>query len=245
VGAPTRCLQVDGCASLCAGRLAHLVACKTALPAASFVLLVHGHIAEAADVVAQCGEESAFVELRVCGALRGGKGGFGANLRGANASKKTTNFGACRDLSGRRLRDLEREREAAAPPGGVAGPPRSPPVASEGECGEAREPQREGEAGGDVVDIGALNETIDVCSHVVEDAVAEGLRAARALRSRRAKGKNKRGQKRSHTATLSRPGSEAVQLDADGAAARADGRDSAREEDIHAATVPPVRLVEP
>eukprot|EP01134_Creolimax_fragrantissima_P001293 CFRG1293T1 len=43
------------------------------------------------------------------GALRGGKGGFGSMLRsmGAKAAQKeTTNFEACRDLNGRRLRNV-------------------------------------------------------------------------------------------------------------------------------------------
>lgn len=46
------------------------------------------------------------VKLRVLG----GKGGFGALLRSKKATVKTTNFGACRDLNGRRLRHVEQER---------------------------------------------------------------------------------------------------------------------------------------
>ncbi|PSN37708.1 Protein SDE2 [Blattella germanica] len=49
--------------------------------------------------------------------LLGGKGGFGSMLRAIGAQiEKTTNREACRDLSGRRLRDIneeKREREAA------------------------------------------------------------------------------------------------------------------------------------
>ncbi|CAG9793133.1 unnamed protein product [Diatraea saccharalis] len=66
--------------------------------------------------------------IRVCPRLKGGKGGFGSMLRAIGAQiEKTTNREACRDLSGRRLRDIneekrlrkwlegqeEREREAA------------------------------------------------------------------------------------------------------------------------------------
>jgi len=50
------------------------------------------------------------VHLRVCG----GKGGFGSLLRGSQpgaAKITTTNFGACRDLNGRRIRHVEQERE--------------------------------------------------------------------------------------------------------------------------------------
>ena len=49
------------------------------------------------------------VRVRVSGGLRGGKGGFGAQLKAlgkAGAAKKTRNFGACRDLNGRRLRHV-------------------------------------------------------------------------------------------------------------------------------------------
>jgi len=41
--------------------------------------------------------------LHLTGALLGGKGGFGANLRGSAKGTKTTNFSACRDLNGQRL----------------------------------------------------------------------------------------------------------------------------------------------
>lgn len=46
--------------------------------------------------------------------LLGGKGGFGSLLRGATTkvgAKKTTNFSASRDLSGRRMRHVEAERQ--------------------------------------------------------------------------------------------------------------------------------------
>lgn len=46
--------------------------------------------------------------------LCGGKGGFGSLLRGAATKagqKKTSNFDACRDMSGRRLRHVNAERK--------------------------------------------------------------------------------------------------------------------------------------
>lgn len=47
-------------------------------------------------------------------ALRGGKGGFGALLRGQGRDGKvTTNFDACRDLSGRRVRHANAEKKLA------------------------------------------------------------------------------------------------------------------------------------
>ncbi|KAJ3071228.1 hypothetical protein HDU98_005641 [Podochytrium sp. JEL0797] len=48
--------------------------------------------------------------------LRGGKGGFGSMLRaqgGKMASQKTTNFEACRDLSGRRLKTVNDAKKIA------------------------------------------------------------------------------------------------------------------------------------
>lgn len=46
--------------------------------------------------------------LRLCG----GKGGFGALLRGQGRDGKITdNFDACRDLSGRRIRHVEAEKK--------------------------------------------------------------------------------------------------------------------------------------
>ncbi|KAK1320621.1 hypothetical protein QJS10_CPA03g00170 [Acorus calamus] len=45
--------------------------------------------------------------------LRGGKGGFGSLLRGAGTKagqKKTSNFDACRDMSGRRIRHVNAEK---------------------------------------------------------------------------------------------------------------------------------------
>ncbi|CAN0389712.1 unnamed protein product, partial [Scytosiphon promiscuus] len=51
--------------------------------------------------------------LRVwTGGLKGGKGGFGAMLRAMAkqaGAKPTTDFGACRDLQGRRLRHVNDE----------------------------------------------------------------------------------------------------------------------------------------
>jgi len=50
------------------------------------------------------------LQFLIKGGCSGGKGGFGSLLRSAKSVKKTTNFGSCRDLNGRRLRDVENER---------------------------------------------------------------------------------------------------------------------------------------
>ncbi|XP_064092646.1 splicing regulator SDE2-like [Macrobrachium nipponense] len=71
------------------------------------------------DVVLQCNsqiltsESSVASNATVVATLRlpGGKGGFGSMLRAIGAQiEKTTNREACRDLSGRRLRDINEEK---------------------------------------------------------------------------------------------------------------------------------------
>ena len=55
-------------------------------------------------------------EAALVGGLAGGKGGFGAMLRALakqNTGHKTTDFGACRDLNGRRLRHVNNELKLA------------------------------------------------------------------------------------------------------------------------------------
>lgn len=50
-----------------------------------------------------------YISVRVISSLRGGKGGFGSLLKSQSrqaGAKATTNFGACRDLQGRRLRHV-------------------------------------------------------------------------------------------------------------------------------------------
>jgi Silencing defective 2 N-terminal ubiquitin domain len=50
-------------------------------------------------------------EIQIMLKLLGGKGGFGSLLRAIGAQiEKTTNREACRDLSGRRLRDINEEK---------------------------------------------------------------------------------------------------------------------------------------
>ena len=45
--------------------------------------------------------------------VAGGKGGFGSLLRASRSGATTTNFDACRDLSGRRIRHVNAERKLA------------------------------------------------------------------------------------------------------------------------------------
>ncbi|KAG8213154.1 telomere stability and silencing-domain-containing protein [Butyriboletus roseoflavus] len=56
------------------------------------------------------GDASDLVTLRIVPRLRGGKGGFGSQLRAAGgrmSSQKTSNNDSCRDLSGRRLSTIK------------------------------------------------------------------------------------------------------------------------------------------
>ena len=55
-----------------------------------------------------------FVSLRLTPRLRGGKGGFGSQLRAAGgrmSSQKTSNNDSCRDLSGRRLSTVKEAKK--------------------------------------------------------------------------------------------------------------------------------------
>lgn len=92
-------------------------------PSQDLYVIVNGKIANS-----ETNLENTNHVIRVCTKIVGGKGGFGSMLRAIGAQiEKTTNREACRDLSGRRLRDIneekrlrkwlegqeEREREAA------------------------------------------------------------------------------------------------------------------------------------
>jgi len=51
------------------------------------------------------------IHLGFAAGLLGGKGGFGSLLRSLAKNTKTTNFGSCRDLKGRRIRHVNQEEE--------------------------------------------------------------------------------------------------------------------------------------
>ncbi|CAL4962063.1 unnamed protein product [Urochloa decumbens] len=107
----TRCLRfatptVSGAALLDA------VASLSSVPAAALRLVTGRLDVSPSSVLASAADgqfPSAYALLR----LRGGKGGFGSLLRGAASKagqKKTSNFDACRDINGRRLRHVNAER---------------------------------------------------------------------------------------------------------------------------------------
>jgi len=74
------------------------LSCQTGWPAARLQLLEP--------------PQSPFCSVRIISSIRGGKGGFGTLLKGQSkqaGAKRTTDFGACRDLQGRRLRHVNDE----------------------------------------------------------------------------------------------------------------------------------------
>ncbi|KAM9017004.1 splicing regulator SDE2 [Ara ararauna] len=78
------------------------------IPEESLYVKCNGRLASNEDVLQNGAVYS--LEPRLCG----GKGGFGSMLRALGAQiEKTTNREACRDLSGRRLRDVNHEKAMA------------------------------------------------------------------------------------------------------------------------------------
>ncbi|KAK7127016.1 hypothetical protein R3I94_018258 [Phoxinus phoxinus] len=87
--------------------ISHL-AVKEGVCCTDFYVKSNGRVSDSEDPL-QSG-----VVYRLEPRLRGGKGGFGSMLRALGAQiEKTTNREACRDLSGRRLRDVNHEKEMA------------------------------------------------------------------------------------------------------------------------------------
>ena len=59
-------------------------------------------------------QDNGLISLRLVPRLRGGKGGFGSQLRAAGgrmSSQKTSNNDSCRDLSGRRLSTIKEAKK--------------------------------------------------------------------------------------------------------------------------------------
>jgi len=106
--------------------------------------------------------------------LRGGKGGFGSLLRASGRVSKVTDQGACRDLSGRRVKAVEQERERAA--WLAAAPARAEAEAAAKKAAEERRKRereavaREAEAS---VDTEALKEAQERAARETAAAVAE------------------------------------------------------------------------
>ncbi|KAI9066082.1 hypothetical protein FKP32DRAFT_1589961 [Trametes sanguinea] len=68
------------------------------------------------SLLGDASQEHNLVSLRLVPRLRGGKGGFGSQLRAAGgrmSSQKTSNNDSCRDLSGRRLSTIKEAKKLA------------------------------------------------------------------------------------------------------------------------------------
>lgn len=108
----TVCLPHDGYL-LCGADLKVKLAGVSHVPA-HCQRLVSGTIDIHDDTVLIAAEHGTFPSCTLLLRLLGGKGGFGSLLRGATSKagqKKTSNFDACRDMSGRRLRHVNAEKQ--------------------------------------------------------------------------------------------------------------------------------------
>ncbi|ELR18766.1 uncharacterized protein ACA1_040820 [Acanthamoeba castellanii str. Neff] len=118
--------------------------------------------------------------LRVGLRVVGGKGGFGSLLRGGNTKvgqKKTTNFDACRDLNGRRLRHVNNEKRLAE----WYAQEKERELARIGER-HSRVAQKQAVTPFDEV---AYNQTLESIEEEVASSLQVGLQEARAAREHR------------------------------------------------------------
>ena len=86
---------------------------KEGIPADFITLTCNGRILGDGMTIEPTGLAVIVIRAVMARGLMGGKGGFGAMLRALAkqaGTKKTTDFGACRDLSGRRLRHVNDEK---------------------------------------------------------------------------------------------------------------------------------------
>ncbi|KAK6918225.1 Sde2, N-terminal ubiquitin domain [Dillenia turbinata] len=88
---------------------------ETLIPSHDQLLISQGHKITSQTLISTSHESpNLFPTVSLLLRLRGGKGGFGSLLRGAATKagqKKTNNFDACRDMSGRRLRHVNAEKK--------------------------------------------------------------------------------------------------------------------------------------
>ncbi|CEP12741.1 hypothetical protein [Parasitella parasitica] len=98
------CMSIN--ANTTAQQLKQQIYETTSIPVEEQVLRISsGHAL--ADQDLNTGDE--FISIKLAGRILGGKGGFGSMLRaqgGRMNAQKTTNFEACRDLQGRRIRTV-------------------------------------------------------------------------------------------------------------------------------------------
>ncbi|XP_077251281.1 ubiquitin-like superfamily protein [Tasmannia lanceolata] len=108
----TQCLQISS-PTISGLSLKQNLQTKTKIPLQS-LRLVSGSREISNESLISASEDNLFPSCNLLLRLRGGKGGFGSLLRGAATKagqKKTNNFDACRDMSGRRLRHVNAEKK--------------------------------------------------------------------------------------------------------------------------------------
>lgn len=112
----TLCLRFedsDGDGVVSGASVAALLGARTGIPS-HCLRLVTGTAVVRPDSSLTVDDGGLFPSCTVLLRLPGGKGGFGSLLRGAATKagqKKTSNFDACRDMSGRRLRHVNAEKK--------------------------------------------------------------------------------------------------------------------------------------
>jgi hypothetical protein len=110
----TLCLRFESGEGVVSGVcVAALLCARTGIPA-HCVRLVTGTAVVSDESFLTASEDGSFPSCSLLLRLPGGKGGFGSLLRGAATKagqKKTSNFDACRDMSGRRLRHVNAEKK--------------------------------------------------------------------------------------------------------------------------------------
>ncbi|GAQ82363.1 Telomere_Sde2 domain containing protein [Klebsormidium nitens] len=105
----SKCLRV-GTPSVTGRELVGLVEDAEGIPSV-FTRLVTGTSQLDDDSILSADDRGLFPSCTLLARLLGGKGGFGSLLRGSQSQKKTTNFDACRDMNGRRLRHVNSEKK--------------------------------------------------------------------------------------------------------------------------------------
>ncbi|RWS28120.1 hypothetical protein B4U80_02274 [Leptotrombidium deliense] len=101
-----RTKTIDFVGNLTADQVYQEISVREGISAKVFRILENGKPLKSDSVIS---DELSFLSLFI--PMCGGKGGFGSMLRAIGAQiEKTTNKEACRDLSGRRLRDINAEK---------------------------------------------------------------------------------------------------------------------------------------
>ncbi|XP_058444379.1 splicing regulator SDE2 [Malaya genurostris] len=110
-----RILQVQGGGDLPSQNICDWIESETGLSSSEYYLTQNGKRISLSESASASNSIRLNIPIRLHHRLPGGKGGFGSMLRAIGAQiEKTTNREACRDLSGRRLRDINEEKRLKA-----------------------------------------------------------------------------------------------------------------------------------